>query len=215
MNLSMIASSWSMSSAMLRLGLLVLHAHLGLEAQARERRAQVVRDAGEHHGAVLLDLGELARHPVEAHVDLADLAGQRGLVEARVVFAFADAAGREREVLQRPVDQPRDGGRAEHGGEQGDADPEHQGAPDIGPTRVGSAFSQYGSRAIEKPTQRPGGAVHRAGDEGVGTELVAQLALDDALEAVDLERLPFVARLARRQLDRLERRDALDDARRG
>ena len=27
---------------------------------------------------------------------------------------------------------------------------------DIGPTRVGSAFSQYWSRAIEKPTQRPG-----------------------------------------------------------
>ena len=54
-------------------------------------------------------------------------------------------------------------------------------------------------------------AVHRAGDDRVGAELVAQLALDDALEAVDLERLPLVARLARRELHRLERRDALDD----
>ena len=97
-----------MSIAMLALGLLVLHAHLGFEAQARERRAQVVRDAGEHHGAVLLDLGELARHPVEAHVDLADLAGHRRLVEARVVLAFADAAGGERQLLERPVDQAGD-----------------------------------------------------------------------------------------------------------
>src|SRR4029079_11482172 len=56
-----------------------------------------------------------------------------------------------------------------------------------------------------------GRSVHRAGDDRVGAELVAQLALDDALEAVDLERLPLVGRFARRQLHRFERRDALDD----
>jgi hypothetical protein len=67
------------------------------------------------------------------------------------------------------------------------------------------------SRAIEKPTHIPGVAVHRAGDDRVGAELVAQLALDHALEAVDLERLPLVGRLARRELHRVERRDALDD----
>jgi hypothetical protein len=51
------------------------HAHLGFQAQARQRRAQVVRDAGQHDGAVLLDLGQLLRHAVEADVHLADLAG--------------------------------------------------------------------------------------------------------------------------------------------
>ena len=87
-----------MSSAMLRLRLLVAHAHLGLQPQARQRRAQVVRDAGQHHRAVLLDLGELARHAVEAHVDLADLAGERVLVEPRLELAVADAAGGERQL---------------------------------------------------------------------------------------------------------------------
>ena len=72
----MMASSWSMSAAMWLARVLVGHAHLGFQPQARQRRAQVVRDAGQHDGAVLLDLGELLRHAVEADVDLADLAGR-------------------------------------------------------------------------------------------------------------------------------------------
>jgi hypothetical protein len=63
-----------------RLG--VGHAHLGFQPQARQRRAQVVRDAGQHHGAVLLDQ-RLLGHAVEADVDLADLAGAGAFVQVR------------------------------------------------------------------------------------------------------------------------------------
>ena len=109
----MMASSWSMSAAMWLARIRVGHAHLGFQPQARQRRAQVVRDAGQHHGAVLLDLGQLLRHAVEADVDLADLAGDGLLVEpAGVELAVAHAAGGERQLLERPVDQPRDHRRA-------------------------------------------------------------------------------------------------------
>ena len=202
-----------MSSAMLRLASSSCDAHLGLEAQARERRAQVVRDAGEHHRAVLLDLGELARHPVEAHVDLADLAGHRVLVEARVELALADAAGGERQVLERPVDQPRDRRRAEHGGEQRDADPEDQRARSTSARPgVGSACSQYGSLSIEKPTHRPGAPFIELATTRVGPELRRAARARSRAEAVDLERLPLVGRLARRAASPPpERRHALDD----
>jgi hypothetical protein len=74
---------------------IVIDAHLGLQAQARQRRAQVVGDAGQHHGAVLLQLGQLLRHAVEADVDLADFAGHGLLVElAGVEVALAHAVGR-------------------------------------------------------------------------------------------------------------------------
>jgi hypothetical protein len=190
---------------------LVLDAHLGLETQPRKGSAQVVRDAGEHHRAVLLDLGELARHPVEAHVDLADLARHRRLVEARVVLALADPAGRDERSLSGRLIRPRDAGRAENGREQRDRDPERDRAgrhrPD--PGRVDLQPERVARNREADPQARR--SVHRAGDDRVGAELVAQLALDHALEAVDLERLPLVVRLARRQLHRLEGRDALDD----
>ena len=64
------------------LGFFVGHAHLGFQAQPGQRCAQVVADAGQHHGAVFFHARQFAGHAVEAHVDLADLAGQRVLVQA-------------------------------------------------------------------------------------------------------------------------------------
>ena len=89
-------------------GVGVGHAQFGLQPQPCERRAQVVRDARQHHCPVLIDLGELGGHPVEADVDLPDLAGHRILVEpAGVEVAIAHAAGSEGQLLERPVDQAR------------------------------------------------------------------------------------------------------------
>ena len=46
-------------------GVLVSAAHLERKAQARERRAQVVRDAGEHHRALALHAVQVRCHAVE------------------------------------------------------------------------------------------------------------------------------------------------------
>jgi hypothetical protein len=124
--------------------ILVGHAHLGFEAQARERRAQVVRDAGQHDGAVLLDLRQLIRHAVEADVDRADLVGAGPFVEpVRLVFAFAHLAGGARQLLERPVDEARDergaGQRQHHRRDQ----PHQPGTPPHpAETCVGSSSSQ-------------------------------------------------------------------------
>ncbi len=53
----MIRSISSMSSTMPAFVGSSLHAHLDAEAQARERRAQVVRHAGEQQRAILLQAG--------------------------------------------------------------------------------------------------------------------------------------------------------------
>jgi hypothetical protein len=107
---------------------LVSHTHLGLQPQARERRAQVMRDAGQHHRAVLLDLGQLLGHAVEADVDFADLAGGYLLVKvAGVEVAAAHPAGGKGKLLQRLVDQPRDDGRAGQRQGCGHHQPDHPG----------------------------------------------------------------------------------------
>jgi len=88
---------------------LVREPHLDAEPQARERRAQVVRHAGQQQRAVLLDPGEIARHRVEPAVDRGDL-GWTGLGQRRRHLAAADAhdggvqvAQRAREVAREPV----------------------------------------------------------------------------------------------------------------
>ena len=109
---------------------LVGHAHLGFEPQARQRRAQVVRDAGQHHGAVLLDLGELVGHAVEADVDRPDLVGAGALVEpVRLVFAFAHLQRGPRQLLERQVDEARDQRRAGQRQRHRRHQPDQPGAP--------------------------------------------------------------------------------------
>ena len=63
------------------LGLVVVDAHLGFQPQPGQRGAQVMADAGQHHGAVFLHTRQFTGHAVEAAVDLADLAGQRVFVQ--------------------------------------------------------------------------------------------------------------------------------------
>ena len=90
----------------------VIHAHFRFKAQARQRRAQVVGDTGQHHGAVLLQLGQFFGHTVEADIDLADFAGHGFFVEmAGVEVTLAHSIGGIGQLFERPVDQPRNGSR--------------------------------------------------------------------------------------------------------
>ena len=195
---------------------LVGHAHLGFQAQPRQRRAQVVRDAGQHHRAVFLHLGQLARHAVEAAVDLADLAGQRVLVQAGVEVAFADAAGGEGQFAQRTVDEPSDDHRPDQRGQQRDADPHEPGAArhrrsvaavDVQPVAVG---------VDREPDPGAGLVVDTARHHRIRAEAGLQLLGDAAAEAVGGVGLPTVARLARQHAHGvvaghgLDQRDTVD-----
>ena len=111
-------------------GDVVHHAHFGLEPQARQGRAQVVRNAGQHHRAVLFQLGQLLGHAVEADVHLADFAGHHLFVQvAGGEVSVFDAVGGVRQLLERAVDQPRNrrspGQRQRPGGDE----PNEPGAP--------------------------------------------------------------------------------------
>jgi hypothetical protein len=82
------------------------------QLHARQRRAQVVRDAGQDDRAVLLELLQVVDHLVEAAVGLDDLLraffGQRG-----GALALGDRARGRGQARQRQVDQARDEGRAQ------------------------------------------------------------------------------------------------------
>ena len=103
----MMRSISSMSATMPVRSRLVARSHLDAQAQARERRAQVVRDAGQQHGAILLDLPQVAGHRVEAAVDRGDLRGP-GLGQRRRQLAAADARDRRRQFAQRPREVARE-----------------------------------------------------------------------------------------------------------
>ena len=198
----------------------VHHAHLGLQPQAGQRRAQVVGDAGQHHRAVLLQLGQFLRHAVEADVDLADLAGDGFLVElAGVEVAISHAVGRIAQLLERPVDQARDGCRPRQGQQAGRDQPDQPGAP-AGRREARAVHQQPGAVAIDGEAHpqprfaidaaRHDGAVAQAAREFFGQAL-AQRALVQQLEAV--------ARLARQNAHAflvghgLDQRDAVDGIR--
>jgi len=95
---------------------LVLLRHLDPEPQARERRPQVVRNAGEQQRPVLLELLQVRRHPVETVIELRDLGraafGQRRrrLAASHALHGGVQLAQRPREVAREavgPEDQDR------------------------------------------------------------------------------------------------------------
>ena len=52
--------------------------HFELEPQSRQRRAQVMRDSRQQHGAVCLQLAQVGDHAIETFVDGPDLDGTGG-----------------------------------------------------------------------------------------------------------------------------------------
>ena len=89
-------------------GLRVSDAELGLQAQPCQGRAQVVRDAGKHDGAVVLHFGQLARHAVETRVNRQDFRGGDGLVQrAGSEIPLPHPERSQRQLLEWLVDQAR------------------------------------------------------------------------------------------------------------
>src|SRR5262249_41051903 len=85
------------------------YADLQPEAQSRERRAQIVRNPGEQHGAVLLVLAQVRQHLIEAAVQVDDLGwtrlGQRGrrAALADACHGVVQLAQRTRQVARKRV----------------------------------------------------------------------------------------------------------------
>ena len=114
----MIRSISSMSSTMPGARRLVARLHLDAEPQPRERRAQVVRDAGEQQRAVLLELAQVGGHPVHAAIERDDLR-RAVLGQRRRRLAAADALDGRGELAQRAREIAREDERGDeqHGGE--------------------------------------------------------------------------------------------------
>ena len=85
---------------------------LDAEAQSRERRAQVVRNAGEQDRAVALDLPQVAEHRVEPAVDGRDFR-RAGFRQRRRRFAATDALDGELQLVQRTREIARERERRE------------------------------------------------------------------------------------------------------
>ena len=87
-------------------GNVVLHTHFGFQTQACQRRAQIVRNACQHDGALLLQLGQLLGHTVKANVDFTNLAGDGSFIQlAGGKVAIAHAVGCVAELFERAVNQ--------------------------------------------------------------------------------------------------------------
>ena len=86
--------------------------HFHFQLHARQRRAQVVRNARQDHGAVRFHLFQVVDHLVEAAVRLDDF--DRALFrQRRRLLALGDVARGRRQARQRQIDQAGNDGRAQ------------------------------------------------------------------------------------------------------
>ena len=85
----------------------VRNAEFGFQPKPCQGSTQIVRNAGQHDGAVLLDLCQLSRHAVEFDIHFADLAGGRRFIEftAREI-AVAYTPRSDRQLPQGTIEQP-------------------------------------------------------------------------------------------------------------
>ena len=88
-------------------GTIVGHAQFGLEAQAGQRRAQIVRDAGQHFGALLFVAFEVGGHGVEGVCQFAQFLGAF-FGQRRRLLPLANECRRACHRLQRLADAGRD-----------------------------------------------------------------------------------------------------------
>ncbi len=87
-----------------------------------------MRNAGQHDGAVLFDLGQALRHAVEADVDLADFAGVDFFAQAAgTKIALLYPAGSKRKFLEGAVDQARNQRSTRQRQRCGHRQPDHPG----------------------------------------------------------------------------------------
>ena len=178
-------------------GDVVHHAHFGLEPQARQGRAQVVRNAGQHHRAVLFQFGQLLGHAVEADVHLADFAGHHLFVQvAGGEVSVFDAVGGVRQLLERAVDQPRNGRSAGQRQRSGGDEPDEPGAP-ARRAEARSVHQQPVGVAVDVEAHPQAVfSVHALRHDGVGPQAPGQLLGQAAAQRAAFQQGEFVARLA-------------------
>ena len=200
---------------------LVGHAHLGFQPQPGQRRAQVVRNAGQHLGAVLLDLGQLVGHAVEADVHLANLAGQRAFIQpGGLVVAVAHPRRGNRQLLERPVDQPRQQRRPDQGHGAHRGQPQQPRAAAQQRAHARAVHQQPVRVALDrKPHPQARFVVHAAGYDGVGPQARDQLVAHAPLQLGLGEKVELVAGLVRQDAhlflvgQRLDERHSRDGVR--
>ena len=190
----MIASSWSMSARCCSRA----SSSLTLISASRRRRASGVRRSCEMPASItarssstLASSRAMRLKPMlTSRISL--VIGV--LVEAAgVELAVADAAGGERQLLQRLVDEARDRRRAAATVASSAIDPDEPCAARHQRTRCGSTCSQYGSLSIRsRPTGRASALTELPPwcPGPAGLQLVASMR---RREAIDLERLAIVA----------------------
>jgi len=100
----------------------VAYLHLDREAQAGERRTQIVRKPGEQQGAVCILFAEAGAHAVERLCQRGEFVGAL-FVEACGKIAAPDAAGDFGRCTQRPVDALYNGPAASESEQQGERPP--------------------------------------------------------------------------------------------
>ena len=77
---------------------------LDLQAHARQRRAQVVRNAGQNEGAIGFDAVQVMHHLVEAPVGFDHFAGS-GFRQRFGLLPLSQSTGCESDLRQRLTDQ--------------------------------------------------------------------------------------------------------------
>ena len=179
-------------------GVVVGHTHLGFQAQAGQRRAQVVGDAGQHHRAVLLHFGQLVGHAVEADVDFADLAGDGLFVQVSGgKVAVAHPRGGIRQQLERLVDQPRNGRCTGQRQGRGHGQPDQPGGA-VGGAEAGAVHQQPVLVAVDvKPDPQALFTIHAARHHGAGPQPTGQFGGDAVAQCGGVKQLEVVTRLAR------------------
>ena len=168
-------------------------AHLEREAQPRQRRPQVMRDAGEHHGTIALHALQVRRHAVEGGGHRAQLArpflGQR-LVRLPAPEAQRRAAHGGERARDVRGDEPGAGERQHHHRDQ-PADPLEA------ETELEALARQHHPELVlvdEEADEEPFLAVARIGKARVTAERLAHLLHDELEERIVGQRLGLLGR---------------------
>jgi hypothetical protein len=156
-------------------------AHLQREAQARERRAHVVRDAGEHHGALALERLEVARHAVEGTRHRRELA-RPAFGERRGRLAAPHAPRGARERAQRARERGGDQRGAEQGEHEQQRSPAEPAQAELGLEALARQHHPELVLVDEEAHPEAAHAVARAGEARLGAELRARVR-GDALQS--------------------------------
>ena len=180
-----------------------------------------MRDAGEHAGAVQLNLRELVGHAVEADIDFPHFArGHVFFQPVAYVVAAAHAGGGHGQVFERAVDQARQQGGAHKGGGAQAHDPQQPGAAAQHGAHARAVHEQPVGVALDgKADPQARLVIDAAGHEGAGAKARHEFLADALLQGAVVKEGEAVIRLVRSDAhffllgQRFDERDAGDGVR--